>query len=284
MTNTGHWYTLTGTPCHTQQTKPGAANKLRPTNISDARKLKLLPSVSGYTKMLASAGLELHKMREVARACFDSPAHPGEEIDTYVASMLEKAGKDVAQAADLGTIIHKSIEDFFLTGKYEDGDVMLSTGFACRVKDLVDPAIAKFNSLNIEVSFAEKVLVNPKRGYAGTTDIVWRSDSELGILDWKSKRTKEGEKVRPIDSHPMQIAAYIAAHYGEEVVKTKFAGTRGYNVYVSTTQPGRVDVVEYSPETLHKSFEAFEACCQLWRYVNDYDPRVKDVDETAQSH
>lgn len=278
QTNNGHWYTKTGTPCHTQKTKPGAKNPIRPTNISDAKRLGLLPSVSGYTKMLASTGLEIHKMREVAKACFNSPPHPGEEIDTYVKSMMENAGKDVAQAADLGTLVHKAIEDHFLGKPCWDSDVTLSTGATSRLSDLVNPAIEKFNSLNLQVSFAEKVLTSPKRGYAGTTDIVWRSDSELGILDWKSKRTKEGEEVRPIDTHPMQIAAYIVAHYGEDVIINKFDGTRGYNVYVSTTQPGRVDVVEYGPEELHKAFEAFDSCCQLWRYVNGYDPRDKDVD------
>ena len=282
-TTQGHWYTASGKPCHTQSTKAGAASKTRPTNISDARKQGLLPSVSGITKMLASTGLEIHKMREVAKACFNHPAHPGEEMDEYVHAMIEKSSEDVGQAADLGTTIHAAIESYFLSGLFEDSDVILSTVFTCRLRDMVDPAIDKFKSLNIEVSFTEKVLVNLKHGYAGTTDIIWRSDSELGILDWKSKRTKAGEKVKPIDTHPMQIAAYIAAHYGNELAENGFQDMRGYNVYVSTTQPGRVEVVEYPPDKLSSSWEAFLSCCQLWRFINDYDPRQEQLDKKEES-
>lgn len=281
-TTSGHWYTRTGKPCHKQPTKKGAANKTRPTNISDAKKQKLLPSVSGITKMMSSFGLEIHKMKEVAKACFNSPAYGGEEIDTYVNAMLERAGEDAGQAADLGTIVHKAIEDFFSGVGYEDGEVILSNGFSCHLSDLVNPAIAKFSSLQVDVSFSEKVLVNLEHGYAGTTDIIWRSDSQVGILDWKSKRTKPGEPVKTIDSHPMQIAAYIAAHYGNNVADEKFEGTKGYNIYISTTQPGRVDVVEYGPKELFRAWQAFLACCELWRYTNDYDPRTKELDEKAE--
>ena len=57
-TESGHWYSLDGKACHTQATKKGAKNPTRPTNLKDAREQKLLPSVTAYTKMLASPGLE----------------------------------------------------------------------------------------------------------------------------------------------------------------------------------------------------------------------------------
>ena len=119
--------------------------------------------------------------------------------------------------------------------------------------------------------------MNNAEGYAGTTDIIWRSDSAVGILDWKSKRTKEDEKIKPTDSHPMQIAAYIAAEFGP-----KFDGTIGYNVYVSTTEPGRVEVVQYGPKELKSAWESFLSCCQLWRYTNQYDPRQTEQEAYPQ--
>ena len=272
MSISGHWYTRSGKPCHTQQTKAGAANKERGTHIGDARKPqnRLLPSVSGITKMLASGGLEAHKMREVAKACFNSPAHPGEDLAGYVTKMVEESGKDVGIAADLGTKIHKALEHHFEMGSYEDEPIVLVNGYQCLLGDLVQPAITKFASLNLDISFTEKVLVNAEEGYAGTTDIIWKSDSGVGILDWKSKRTKPGKAIDPIDTHPMQIAAYIAAQFD---TRNGFDGTLGYNVYVSTTEPGRVEVVEYKPKELQKAWESFLSCCQLWRYINDYDPR-----------
>jgi hypothetical protein len=272
MSINGHWYTRDGKPCHTQPTKTGAANKERATHIGDARKLGLLPSVSGVTKMMSSGGLEAHKMREVAKACYNSPAHPGEELDTYIREMIEESGKDVSSAAELGTKIHKAIEDQCEMGSYEDEEIVLTTGVQCLLSDLVNPAIDKFNKLDIEIDFTEKVLVNNAEGYAGTTDIIWRSDSALGVLDWKSKRTKACEKIKPIDSHPMQIAAYIAAQFGPHFEPHQDA-LIGYNVYVSTTEPGRVEVVQYGPKELKSAWESFLSCCQLWRYTNQYDPR-----------
>jgi hypothetical protein len=107
------------------------------------------------------------------------------------------------------------------------------------------------------------VLVNNREGYAGTTDLLLCN----GILDYKSKRTKEGEKIVPSDSHPMQIAAYIMAHFGT------LDGKRGINVYISTTEVGRVEVHEYTEQELKSAWQAFLACCVLYRYVNNYDPR-----------
>jgi hypothetical protein len=39
-TESGHWYSLDGKPCHTQATKKGAKNPTRPTNLKDAREGK----------------------------------------------------------------------------------------------------------------------------------------------------------------------------------------------------------------------------------------------------
>jgi hypothetical protein len=264
-----HWYTRDGKACHTQPTKKGAKNPTRPTNIKDAKVYDLLPSVSAYTKMLAAPGLERYKMMKVAEACYANPPHPGEEVGTYVSSMLEKSKEDSTGAADLGTRIHASIEALLKGNEYENEMVEYSEGYSCRLSTMVEPAFAKIEELGLFVLNAELVLVNNEEGYAGTTDIKHRSAKGKGILDWKSKRTKEGEAVVPNETHPMQIAAYYVAAFND----SQFDNPYCMNVYISTTEPGRVDVVKYDRETLVEAYKDFLCLTRLWRSQNNYDPR-----------
>jgi len=271
----GHWYTRDGKARHTQPTKSASAKKpTRPTRLSDAIEQKLLPSVSGITKMLSAPGLEVHKMRKLAECCFDNPAHPGEDMKGYISAMIDKSGEDAGNAADLGTLIHASIEDYLKDGAYNDKEVVLSTGITCLLSEMVQPAIDKWKSMGVTLQHAEKVLVSGQYGFAGTTDIIWTSETNYGILDWKSKRTDKGKDFDPIDTHVMQIAAYITAHWSEPDSIMPFGHkAKGYNMYISTTEPGRVELKEYSYEQLINAWDDFNCLCKLWRSRNQYDPR-----------
>ena len=271
----GHWYTRDGKARHTQPTTSRTAQSpTRPTRLADAVKDKLLPSVSAITKMLSAPGLEVYKMRKLAECCFNNPAHPGEEMKGYINNMIDKSSGDAGSAADLGTLIHKCIEDYFNHGSYENKEVDLSTGKTCMLSEMVEPAIDKWKSLSLTVSNSEKILVSGRYGYAGTTDIIWSSFTNYGVLDWKSKRTDKDKKIDSIDTHVMQIAAYIAAHWSEHDSVTPFGQhAKGYNMYISTTEPGRVELKEYSYKTLINAWEDFNCLCQLWRSRNEYDPR-----------
>jgi len=271
-TESGHWYSRDGKPCHTQPTKKGAKHPTRPTTVADARKLGLLPSVSAMTKMLSAPGLERHKLAEVAKACYRSPAHPGEDMDTYVNAMIEASTEDLGKAADLGTKIHAYLEKHY-TEKLTSEDMAESVEInntEYLMFGICDPVIEAVEKLNITIVASEKVLVNDLHGYAGTTDILFRTDNTVGVLDFKSKKTKPGVKVEPIDVHAMQIAAYIDAHWGIYTA----GPTEGYNVYISTTEIGRVEIVRYSHAELLAAFEDFKCLCHLWRSRNQYDPRV----------
>jgi len=264
-----HWYTKDGKACHTQPTKKGAKNPTRPTNIKDAKALGLFPSVSAYTKMLAAPGLERYKMMKVAEACYASPPHPGEEMAEYVQNMLEKSKEDGMGAADLGTQVHAAIEALLKGNEYENYEVEVANGHSCWISKLVEPAFNKIEEHGLNVINAELVLVNNAEGYAGTTDVVHRSKRGKGILDWKSKRTKEGEPIFPNETHPMQIAAYYVAAFND----SEFDDALCMNVYISTTEPGRVDVVRYEREQLIEAYKDFLCLTRLWRSQNNYDPR-----------
>ena len=254
-----HGYTHDGEPRHYQATKKGAKNPTRPTNLRDIIAQTLLPSVSDYCKVVSAPGLERYKLLQVAEQAYYRPPIADEEFEPWSQYILEKAGDDAGKAADLGTAIHEALENYY-TGKEWD------QAYAGYVYPTID-AIAR---LGIKTTVAEVVLTNPEWGYAGTTDLPFTKDGAVGILDFKSRRTKPGEVVKPIETHPVQIAAYHMAAYGE-IDDTAL----GYNVYISTTEVGRVEVVEYDAAALRTAWEAFTHMLALWRWRTGYDPRVR---------
>jgi len=68
----------------------------------------------------------------------------------------------------------------------------------------------------------------------------------------------------------MQIAAYGATYWGEERLPRLF----GANVFISTTEPGRMEVCAYTPQQLMAEWEVFKMACAMWRHVRGFDPRA----------
>jgi hypothetical protein len=260
-----HWYTRTGESAHTQPTKAGAKNAMRATTIKDAKKLDLLPSVSSILKVVHNSPLERWKLNQVAKACAENPIHPleHESIDTYVNAMIAKAFEETSKAADLGTRIHAAIEAFLTNSDSNDSEANI---YAIN-------AINRIKGLGLSIVASEVGVVSDEYGYAGRTDIAFTADGGMttGILDFKSTKTKEGEPVIEKQGYAAQIAAYHNAYW------SKGMGIRdtsvGYNVFISTTEMGRIDVVKYDAERLRKEFDFFNAAAQIWRYKNNYDPR-----------
>jgi hypothetical protein len=261
-----HWYTVDGKAAHSQPTKSKTAkNPNRPTTIKDAKALKLLPSVTSILKLIHNEPLQRWKYRKVVEACFNKPAVGDEELDGYTDFILNKAFDEADEAAQLGVKIHNCIETLL---KGED------TAFEKSIIDYAESAINKVESLGIEVVESEFVTTNRHYGYAGTTDLAFKANERLtGILDFKSKRTKNDEPVVPSFGHAAQNAAYYASYWKEQWLEFGFSRAVCYNIYISTTEPGRIDVVKYDQQTLEKEFEMFEHALGIWRYKNAYDPR-----------
>ncbi len=261
-----HWYTVDGKAAHSQPTKSKTAkNPNRPTTIKDAKALKLLPSVTSILKLIHNEPLQRWKYRKVVEACFNRPPVGDEELDGYTDFILNKAFDEADEAAQLGTKIHNCIETLIKGG---------DTAFDKSIIDYAESAINRVETLGIKVVESEFVTANRHYGYAGTTDIAFRANERLtGILDFKSKRTKNDEPVVPSFGHAAQIAAYYASYWKEQWMECGFNLAVGYNIYISTTEQGRIDVVKYDSQTLEKEWEMFEHACGIWRYKNSYDPR-----------
>ena len=116
----------------------------------------------------------------------------------------------------------------------------------------------------------ELALVNHAEGFAGQSDVFFRyGKNGVGILDYKTRKTKPGEVVKAYDNQSMQLAAYAATYWGEDRIGDVLAA----NVFISSTEPGRMDVVKHT--NLSADWEAFKLIAALWRYQKGYDPRGK---------
>jgi hypothetical protein len=247
----GHWYDKDGEARHTILSAKGEP---RPTTLRDAKKFGWYPSVTTVMKVLAAPELDRWKQQQVLMASLTLPRTPDETDEVYCARIMEDAFKQVSDAADLGTNIHAALENHFQGIPYH--------------RDM-EPYVAPVREWcavnNVKFLRHEVRLVNPEVGYAGTTDALVEINGVLHVLDYKSRKTKPDVKVTPYSKEPMQISAYA------NIVKAK----RGVNLYISTTEPGRIGEAFYDEETIEKEYEAFKLVVKLWQHQNKYNPTTK---------
>jgi hypothetical protein len=251
----GHWYTADGKPMHRMPTARGDGD--RATTIKDARRLGLYPSVTSILGIFAKPALDDWKMNQVALATLKCPKQETEDPTYWCKRVKDAAFEQVEQAADLGSSVHEALE----LG-------MNNEPFNPEFEVHVRPVLTWKEQTGIVICEREITLVNKEHGFAGTADVFFRyGQNGIGILDYKTRKTKPGEEVQAYDGQAMQLAAYAATYWGEEALDRVLAA----NVYISTTEPGRMVVVKHAD--LRKHWEAFKLSASLWRYLKDFDPR-----------
>jgi hypothetical protein len=140
----------------------------------------------------------------------------------------------------------------------------------------VRPVLEWQASKGIQITEREIVIVQRAEGYAGRVDVIGQgANGTPFVLDYKTRKTKPGEPCTPYDGQATQIAAYAYAYWGPDA----FARCYGANVYISTTEPGRMEVSIYTPEQLAREFMVFRCMCMIWRHLKGYDPRVASTQE-----
>jgi hypothetical protein len=261
-----HWYTLDGKPCHTQPTKKGAKNPERPTNINDAKLLRLLPSVSAITAMMDAPGLDFYKRKRVAEAAYDCPVSSHEDKKEYCSFVLKKADEPMLRAREFGSSIHAPLDAHYGQNKpiSEADDIKLPDGREVPLKWFLGPVIQKVDGMGLEIYSTERILVS-ELGYAGTCDMLGTKDGMPIIGDYKTKTTTEGEPIVSPFAYQMQIAAYWKAAF-----PLSSAPMSGFNLFISSTEPGRVEPHHYSNKELTRAWDAFKCCLELWKIVNEY--------------
>lgn len=250
-----HWYTKEGKPFFVIEKKDGSG--YRPVNSADAVRLNLLPSVTTKLNILSKPGLDRWKLVQVAEQAIKTPYQQGENATYYINNLIDNAFCKVKDACDLGTRIHKALENGVINEHIEE-DML----------PYVEPVLKFLTDKDIQITHREKIVVNREHGFAGTVDMLFKFGTNgIGIIDYKSRKTKPKEKIKPYDGQALQLAAYAATHYGEQQLLNVVAA----NIYISTTEIGRFDV--YKHTDIKEAWETMKHVCAVWRYQTGYDPR-----------
>ena len=251
----GHYYTKDGEPCYTVPNKTRGG--VRPTTLRDARKLDLVPSVTGILNVIAKPGLERWKHEQLLLAALTLPAIEGESVDDF-ARRVEQDSKEQAKVArETGTAIHGSLELAFQGKPFP-----LDHEFAVlEVKSALDSLFGQ-QTWSAERSFAHSL------GYGGKVDL-W---SPGCVVDYKVK--EKLVKKMAYDEHAMQLCAY---REGLGIPNARIA-----NVFVSWE--GEVQIHEWDDETENERY--WGMFCDLlayWQKFKRYWPQLGGSESATQS-
>jgi len=252
-TGGGHWYTLNGVPAYTMKKKDGGDRK---TTLRDARKFKLVPSVTTIFGIMAKPALDRWKTMKTIDAALAVERNEGESDESLYYRILNQSNSETSEAANLGTRIHDAIDQSF------DGITI--------PEDLIKyvaPTMLYLNELGLKNIVREKVVVNKEEGYGGRVDLLAEYGGGNIIIDFKTRKSKAGQKMLPYEFQPTQIAAYAMAAFGT------LDNCWGANLYISTTEEGRIETAVYDPEKLKQEYDTFLCMNSLWRYIKNFDPR-----------
>lgn len=113
----------------------------------------------------------------------------------------EKAQKIVKRSTNLGTKMHKNLENYLLEGKQPEGDIFS----IAMTKKIIKNGFDKLDEVwGVEVAlFAESL-------YAGTTDACGVYDGKEAIIDFKNSRSLRKEEW--VSDYKLQVVAYQMAH------------------------------------------------------------------------
>ena len=245
-TEGGHWYTKAGEQAYTtsNKSKPGTE---RPTTLRDARKLLLLPSVTGIIDLTAKPALERWKQEQILLSALTLPKVPGEHLDDFAVRVREDSKEQAKVARETGTAIHGSLELAF-QGKSYQGHERVVAGVKC----------ALVSHFGLQKWKPERSFAHPL-GYGGKVDL-W---SDATVIDYKAK--EKFAKKMAYDEHAMQLNAY---RHGLGLPTARIA-----NVFVSWT--GEVEIHEWDDEAENERYWGmFQDLLRYWQKFKKYDSSV----------
>ncbi len=244
-----HWYDDQGRPVYTVLRSDGKGQ--RPTTLRDAKKLNLDPGVTTIIAVAASPGLEKWKSDQLAYAFLNYPKFHNETSETYTKRMFLQSQSLASKAAEEGVKIHDQLEMYF-THKQEVEGV---SSFIVPVADFVSGLNKDAGGWVAERSFSHEL------GFGGKIDILQQEASI--IIDYKTKdKNREYFETHDMsfDNHAMQLAAYREG--------AGMSTASCYNIFISTQEPGLIQVKKWSEPELVRAWEMFKCLLKYWQVCN----------------
>lgn len=245
-TSAGHWYAKDGAPFYTII---GSNGNERPTTLRDARKLELVPSVTGIIRMAAAPALEKWKRNQVMLAALTLPRTKDESEAQWLSRVEHDWQEQGKQAADRGTAIHAAIEKHY-RGDAPDESLW---EWVKAAKAAIDEACGA-QQWSAERSFADV------RGFGGKTDL----HSGEWVIDAKGKEGDVREaNLALYDEHLMQLAAYREG--------LGIPGARCGILFIGRDVPS-AQFVKAAETDLDRGWHMFKALLAYWCAKHAYWP------------
>jgi hypothetical protein len=245
-----HWYSRAGEPAYQQITQKGG---LRATDLRDARKLGLVPSVTTVLGVVAKPQLEKWKRNQSVMAALTLPRQEGESEESLLRRIDTDSDAQAKAAAEEGNRIHDAIEQYFKEGYPATGPYIAHVRATRAELTRLFPDVSDWVS---EKSFAAA------EGYGGKVDL--HSPSTGIVVDFKGKDGDftDGKKLA-YDQH-WQLAAYQRGL----ILPANVCA----NLFVSRTHPGKVASHVWSVADIAEGWEVFDAALRLWKALKKFDP------------
>lgn len=272
-----HAYDREGNPRHSVPYKDKKrAGEMRPTTLRDIKENGWLPSVSAILGIMEKKGLDKWKKEQVAKAAysvFQAEDYRGDQ-EAFVGAVLTHADAAMAKARDLGTEIHGAIERYLrgVQGSQEYPEVPYLPASELPYSAHTEAAVAALKELGVwgQPFEAEKTFSSPL-GYGGTVDFM----SDLMVADFKC--VDRLDKKLTYDDRCSQLCAYFIGNsrFPKAMEKMIYQGQgKLANIFISTSEPGKYLIHEWSTEDKERGWLMFQQCLALWKTVNRYDPTL----------
>jgi hypothetical protein len=250
-----HWYHRNGDPCHTVMGK--TTGLPRPTTVTDAKKMNLVPSVTNILGMKAKPALDVWKLDKAILAAIQLERMGGETDEMFASRIAEASEEETRKAAEWGTLLHEQIEHYNVNKVFSGTSEILQyvAGYEQWYRDNV-----------IEVISAEQSCVSSK-GYAGRLDIYAMINHEgrarRAIVDAKSQRLKGKRNGVFYLEWAMQLAAYAECITEPEEERPLLV-----SLLIPSDAPGPIQPKIW--DNYEQALAAFMACFTLWKYDKGY--------------
>jgi hypothetical protein len=232
---------------YAEKGRPGT----RPVTLRDARKLGLVPGVSGISRCAAAPALERWKTEQVLLSALTLPRVDGESMDDLKKRIQDDAQQQAEKARAKGTAIHAAIQ-----GHYEGKPPSVE------MWPYVQAAVHKITEYCGQWGWKPEGSFACHFGFGGKLDL----DCGAWILDVKTKEftsTQLPEKQLAWDDNCIQLAAYRAGRNNPHA--------RCANVFISVNEPGLAVIHEWKEDELERGWRMFLALLQYWQSKNRYN-------------
>lgn len=241
----GHWYSI-GERCgYTNFAIPQYDKTLR-----DFRKEPLLPSVTTVDREKSNFTLDAWKQEQLLMAALTLPEIPGESMDDRIKRIMIDAKEHGKLAAEKGDIFHSLMERKL---KGEDPDISEYDNW---ITEGIRKASEWMEMEQATSEYIEQSFACVEYGYACRIDWSGGLGGYRTLVDFKTQGTKPGKKINKYDSWERQLAANAMA------MPNKI--DRWINIIVSTTEPGRIEIVEHKDDDIRQAWLVFYHLLQVF--------------------